>query len=345
MIRSFIHKLTHWEYWPYQVIYIPIAFQWLYYSLRSGSLFFFNASNPSFKNGGFYMESKKEIYNLIPQKHYPKTILIKENTGINTIQEEIKENQLHYPIIAKPDIGLRGNAVKKIHNNEELEKYIQKSNFDYLLQEFIPLKNEIGVFYVRFPNEENGKITGIVKKEFLTITGDGNSSIIKLLNQNPRYRLQIKALTAELGDKLHNIPKKGEILNLVPYGNHARGAKFIDASSLKTEKLEVVINNICKEISGFHFGRIDLMFNTIEELEEGKNYSIVEVNGAASEPTHIYDPKHSIFFAWKEIARHIHYMHRISLQNKKRGTNYLNFKDGILQLKLQMQQNNKITNF
>ncbi|KAF2517570.1 D-alanine--D-alanine ligase [Flavobacterium salilacus subsp. salilacus] len=344
-MRSFIYKATHWEYWPYQIIYIPIAFQWLYYSLRSGSLFFFNASNPSFKNGGFFMESKKEIYNLIPQKHYPKTILIKENTAIHIVQKEIKQNQFSYPIIAKPDIGLRGNAVKKIHNEQELEKYIQKSNFDYLIQEFIPLKNEIGIFYVRFPNQENGKITGIVKKEFLTITGDGNSTIIKLLNQNPRYKLQIKALTAELGNKLFEIPEKGKILNLVPYGNHARGAKFIDADSMKTEKLEIVINNICKQISGFHYGRIDLMYNTIQELEEGKNYSIIEVNGAASEPTHIYDPKHSIFFAWKEIARHIHYMYKISLQNKKKGTSYLDFKDGVLQLKLQLQQNNKITNF
>ncbi|WP_367268991.1 D-alanine--D-alanine ligase [uncultured Flavobacterium sp.] len=291
------------------------------------------------------MESKKEIYDLIPQEYYPKTILIKENSDINSIKVEMNQNQLSYPLIAKPDIGLRGNAVKKIHDEQELREYIQKSDFDYLLQNFIPYKNEVGIFYVRFPNEKNGKITGIVKKEFLAITGNGTSTIIELLNENPRYKLQIKTLKAEYGDKLLEVPKKGEELNLVPYGNHARGAKFIDASNLKTEKLETIIDTMCKNISGFYFGRIDLMYNNFSELESGENYSIVEVNGAASEPTHIYDPKHSIFFAWKEIARHIHYMHQISLQNKKRGSTYLDFKEGMSQYKLQMLQNNKITNF
>jgi hypothetical protein len=37
----------------------------------------------------------------------------------------------------------------------------------------IPFKNEVGIFYVRYPNEEKGKITGIVSKEFLIVTGNG----------------------------------------------------------------------------------------------------------------------------------------------------------------------------
>jgi hypothetical protein len=44
------------------------------------------------------------------------------------------------------------------------------------------------------------------------------------------------------------------------------------------------------------------MYNTIEELEQGINFAVVELNGAASGPTHIYDPKHSLFFCWKECV-------------------------------------------
>jgi hypothetical protein len=33
-----------------------------------------NASNPTIKNGGFIMVSKKAIYNLIPQKYYPMSL-------------------------------------------------------------------------------------------------------------------------------------------------------------------------------------------------------------------------------------------------------------------------------
>jgi hypothetical protein len=59
--------------------------------------------------------------------------------------------------------------------------------------------------------------------------------------------------------------------------------------------------------SGFYFGRLDVMYNTVEELEQGINFSIVELNGAASEPTHIYDPKHSLFCM--ERTRASHYVH------------------------------------
>jgi hypothetical protein len=33
-----------------------------------------------------------------------------------------------------------------------------------------------------------------------------------------------------------------------------------------------------------------------------KNFFVVELNGAASEPTHIYDPKHSLFFRMEGIS-------------------------------------------
>ena len=61
------------------------------------------------------MESKKEIYNLIPQQYYPKTELIKEGTALEEIVNTIQVSKIKYPLIAKPDIGLRGSGVKKIN--------------------------------------------------------------------------------------------------------------------------------------------------------------------------------------------------------------------------------------
>lgn len=291
------------------------------------------------------MESKKEIYDLIPPQYYPKTELIKENTAFAEIQNIITTSGIQYPMIAKPDIGLRGSAVKKIDSHNDLKAYAEKANFDYLVQDLIPYPNEIGVFYVRYPHEKEGRVTGIVAKEFLIIIGDGVSDIEHLLKQDPRYEMQLKALQREYGAKLNEIPQLGEKINLVPYGNHARGAKFIDGCDWITPKLNAVMNEICLQIDGFYFGRIDLMYNTLEELEEGKNFSIVELNGAASEPTHIYDPKHSIFFAWKELIRHIRYMYEISVENHKKGAPYLNYKDGMEQYRLHNRQSAKIINF
>ena len=290
-------------------------------------------------------ESKKQIYNLIPPQYYPKTDLILEGTPFTQVLEKVKTLGLQFPLIAKPDIGLRGSAVKKIDDETMLKTYSEKANFDYLLQDLIPFANEIGVFYVRYPHEKHGRITGIVAKEFLIVTGDGYSTIETLLLRNPRHAMQLKALQKEYGNQLQTVLPKGKERNLVPYGNHIRGAKFIDGSHRITTKLTQVIDEMCLQVPGFYFGRLDLMYNTFDELEAGKNFAVVELNGAASEPTHIYDPKHSLFFGWKELIRHIRYMYEISVANHKNGTPYLTHKVGMQQYRNHLEQSNKILSF
>ncbi|WP_317128592.1 ATP-grasp domain-containing protein [Flavobacterium sangjuense] len=291
------------------------------------------------------MDSKIEIYDLIPKQFYPTTKFVKEKIPFDEVETLLETSKINFPFIVKPDIGLRGSAVKKVSNLEELKAYHNKANFDYLVQDLIPYENEVGIFYVRFPYEKHGQLTGIVAKEFLIIEGDGCSTIEELLKANPRYELQLKALEKEYGSQLKTILANGEKRNLVPYGNHARGAKFLDYSHLISAELTKAIDEMCLQIPEFYFGRMDLMYNTWEELEQGKNFSIVELNGAASEPTHIYDPKHSLFFAWKELARHISYMFRISVENHKRGFPYLSHKVGMEQYRLHLEQSNKIVKF
>lgn len=340
-----LHKIKHWEYWPYQIVYLPVYFQYLYYAIKAKSFFFFNASNPTIKNGGFFMESKKEIYDLIPEEYYPKTLLFQEKTSLKEVKERIKTHQLVYPLIAKPDIGLRGTAVKKINTEEELINYISRANFNFLIQELIPFENEIGLFYVKLPNQEKGTITGIVQKEFMIIKGNGKNTIKEHLEKDPRYLFQIETLEKEYKEKLNTILTENESINLVPYGNHCRGTKFIDASHRITPKLIDTFNSICSKIDGFHFGRMDIMFSSYKELEESRNFQIVELNGAISEPTHMYDPKHSLLYGWKELTRHFKYMYQISINNKKNGCQYLTFKEGIKEFKKHQEYYDTILKF
>ena len=344
-IRLFVHKLTNWEYWPYQVLYTPVYFQYLYYVVRTKSFFFFNASNPTIKNGGFFMESKKEIYDLIPQEYYPKTLLFKSKVELNIVLKDIEENGIKFPLIAKPDIGLRGTAVKKLDSIEDLQLYIKNATFDFIIQDLIPYENEIGLFYVKLPNKEKGILTGIVAKEFLILKGNGKNTVRELLEKDPRFELQIPALEKEFPLVIDTILEENKILNLVPYGNHCRGTKFVDASHEITPKMIETFNEICSKIDGFHFGRMDIMYKNYADLELGKNFQIVEINGAISEPTHMYDPKHSLLYGWKELTRHFHYMYLISKANKKNGAKYLTFKEGVNEFKNHHKHYDKILDF
>jgi hypothetical protein len=298
------------------------------------SFFFFNTSNPHINNGGFLMESKKAIYDLVPAEYYPATLLFQTGASAEKIMLEVKKNQLAFPLIAKPDIGMKGLSVKKVHDEAELIAYAQSSKVNFLVQAFVSFSQEVGIFYYRYPDEPVGHISGIVQKEFLAVKGDGISTITELLLKDRRYILQLPVLQKTYGTELNNILKEGEEHLLVPYGNHARGAKFIDISYLADEKLTRTIDEVCNKVKGFYFGRLDIKYNSWEELKQGKNFSIIELNGAGSEPTHIYDPKHSIFFAWKEIIRHWNILFRISrINHRLLKKPYMNIPQGLQMLR------------
>ncbi|MFM9951426.1 MAG: D-alanine--D-alanine ligase [Saprospiraceae bacterium] len=328
-LQQKIHRLLHWEYWPYAAVYYPILPIWLYYSLKARSLFFFNAANPTIKNGGMAMESKKEIYDLIPAKFIPKTILAGSNECIEVIFKRTLDAGISFPMIAKPDIGMKGLGVSEIQDVQQLADYQKKIDKDFLLQELITYPNEIGIFYVRIPGEKIGKITGIVSKVFLTVTGNGKDTIVDLIKQKPRSSFQLPGLKRTYGDYLNTVLPPGEKFILVPFGSHTRGSMFLDATAMLNGKLLQTMDKVCNEVPGFYFGRLDIRFTTYEELSEGKNFSIIEINGAGSEPTHMYDPAHSIFFGWKEIVRHWKLLYQISLANNKKGHPYLSYSAGI----------------
>jgi hypothetical protein len=331
--RPFFIRLFNWEYWSFNAVYGWIMPVWICLAVRARSFFFFSAANPAIEYGGFLMESKKKIYDIMPSRYYPKTIYFFVDTGIEKVLEQLRELSFEYPLIGKPDIGGKGRGVKKLHNEDELINYARSSPLDYLVQEFATQPNEVGVFYYRYPAEEDGRISGIVRKELLGVTGNDTSTIRELLGQDKRFILQLPVLEKMYGNGLDEILAAGEQKELVPYGNHVRGAKFLDDSHRADEVFTKSMDAICKQVKGFYYGRLDIRYNTWEELRQGKNISIIEVNGAGSEPTHMYDPKHSLFFAWKEIIRHWVILWRISRSNHKNGIPYLTQKQGMQMLK------------
>lgn len=116
----------------------------------------------------------------------------------------------------------------------------------------------------------------------------GTNTIHELIEQNTRFTLQLDTLKRKFGEKLNDVLPNDEMLNLVPFGNHVRGSKFTDVIHWINEKLTKTVNDNCLQIHDFYFGRLDIMFQSREDLEQGKNFSIIELNGARSEPTHIF---------------------------------------------------------
>ena len=66
----------------------------------------------------------------------------------------------------------------------------------------------------------------------------------------------------------------------------------------------------------------------MKDLNKGKNFKILELNGAKSEPAHIYQPGASLFKAYNVLFYHWKEMYQIARTNYENGTPYPNFKKG-----------------
>ena len=323
-VRSpFFIRLRSWEYWPFAVVYIPVFVYWLWLSLRARSLFFFSAGNPSIESGGLLGESKIDILDKISDAFKPKTLFIPRSMHIQEVFDQAMDAQLTFPIIAKPNAGERGWRVEKIEHWEDLVNYMQSSPVDFILQEYVDYSLELGVFYYRMPNEPRGRISSIVQKAFLSVTGNGRDCIETLIRQNDRALLQLDALRAKYGDELERMPAPGETVLLMPIGNHSRGTTFLDANYLITPELERLFDRISADIDGFYFGRYDLRCRNVADLYAGKHIRILELNGAGAEPAHIYQPGFSLWTAWGVLLHHWRVLYDISHENHRRGVSYM----------------------
>ena len=310
-----IKKLFNWEYWPTPMFYIPNIPFAFYHAIKAKNLVFYTAVNPTIENSGIGTESKYKTMQLIPKEYLPITIFHKANSSIETTLYKIKKLKISYPLIAKPDIGFRGFLVEKIENENELIKYLEKYPIDILVQEFLTEKNECGIFYLRFPDDYRGKITSITLKEFLHIVGDGVHTIDELILLDKRAKNYIDVIKKNTMIPLDTILDKGLKVQLSEIGNHSKGTQFINGNHLISKKLEETITHLNKQVDGWFYGRIDIKYNSFEDLENG-NFKILELNGILAEPTHIYDASKTNYLqALKEMRVHWKQLYKIARIN------------------------------
>lgn len=249
-------------------------------------------------------------------------------TDGESVWAQLLQAGFRFPLVGKPDIGGRGRGVKILRSAEDIIAYARKATLDFHVQEFIEYPNEVGIYYYRIPGQEKGQLTGIVSKQFLTVTGNGKDSLHTLMKNDKRGVMYLSSLENMHRGNLDRIPVDGEVVMLSQIGNHARGSKFLDRSEWIDEQLTDTIDALSKRIPDFYYGRFDIRYNSLEELKRGEKFMIIELNGAGAEPTHMYDPRHSLFFAIREISRHWNILCTISILNHRNGVPYPTYSQG-----------------
>jgi hypothetical protein len=330
--RRFWIRLSNWEYWPIYIFNIPVVFTWLWHALKSRNLFFFTLTNPGIETGGFFGESKSSILSHIPDEFKPTTLLLKRPIDENTLEETISRAGITFPVIAKPEIGERGWLISRIDSLDELKSYLKAHPVDFILQTYIDWPLELSIMVHTMPDGSGAKVTSICEKNFLSVRGDGISTVEQLILAQDRALLQYEKLRHKLGDDIYEVLAPGEYLLLEAIGNHCRGTMFLDRSHQIDDHIQHHMIQLLSTMPGVYYGRFDMRVASWESLRNGKDIRVLEFNGASSDPAHIYQPGFSLFRAYRDIFYHWRVMYDIASQNRKSGIKPVSFKKMVSEL-------------
>jgi hypothetical protein len=320
--KDILYKITHWETWHYVVKYIPLTPVWIWYCIRSRNPWFFNSSNPTLSFGGFEGEGKKEMYEQLPPGTYPRTIYISPSLSFQELEDYLLEHQFVYPFIVKPDVGMMGFMVRKISNREQLKKYHDTLPVQYIVQTLVDYPIEVAIFYYRLPDQKRGTVSGMLKKEPAYVVGNGRNTLLELMEADRNIRFKLEDIKTRNQEQLNRILPEGERFNLSLASNRSQGGLVEGIDHEIDENLQRQLDNWSHYSGKFYYGRYDIKCATVESLKQGKDFYILEFNGAGAGIQHISANNYSLFTALSIILRHWKMMFRISRYNRRNGVKH-----------------------
>jgi hypothetical protein len=261
------------------------------------------------------------MYELLPEVFYPKTVYVHPGDDFNDVKKMIGQNGFAYPFIVKPDIGMKGLLFRKIDSERELQTYHEKNIVDYIIQDLVDYPLEVSVFYYRYPHSPKGMITGFVQKELMDVFGDGKSTLWELILSHPKARHRPEEMKIKHEENLQEVIPRGERYILTYAANLNRGAKFTNLHHLIDNDLLTIFDAISHQAK-FYYGRYDIKCESVEDLKQGKNFTILEFNGSGAEPNHVYNAGFSLFGAYRVFLHHWKVLYQISKYNKQHGIPY-----------------------
>ena len=314
--------ISPFEFWPGWLFYAPVVAQWIWLGLRYGDMSLPTAANPSIETGGLCGERKTEILDQItgPARDWvaPYVTLL---AGRDDPLAAAEASGFTWPMVLKPDIGCNGTGVRLVASRAALAQAVSEfpRGVTLLLQQYVGGPGEAGLFYIRYPDEACGRLTSATIKLQPAVVGNGRSTLEQLVRADPRAGRVPHLYFGRLASRLAEVPPAGDVVPLVFTGNHCKGSVFLNGADIVTPALTQQVDRIARAIPNFHFGRVDIRFTSEAALKLGQGFTIIEVNGAGSEATHIWDARCTLREAYASQFRHYRAAWEIGRINRSRG--------------------------
>jgi len=326
-------KILDRGYWVSQHFYWQSMCHYLANGVRFKSMTYFSACNPAIALGGMLHDRKTDIYSLLPKHIVPFTSVIASRSDA---EEMMQQNNLSFPVIIKPNVGLKGFKVYKINCIKEFSIFFDANDVserEWLLQEYLDHEQEFSVLFYKYPLEKSFGISSLVNKEYPFVVGDGKTTLGKLIKKYKNPFLQKTSILKKYENDLNDIVPEGKKIILDYIGNYSRGAKFYSLMDKVDSEMSEMLADLFKEVKGLNFFRIDFKANSISSFKEG-HFKVLEINGMKSEPLHIYDPKSQFLTNVKVIKEHWGIISKLTKQQQSLAIELPSFKQGLKSLRL-----------
>ena len=100
---------------------------------------------------------------------------------------------------------MKGLLFRKIENEKDLRYYHSQMPVEYIVQELVAYDMEISVFYYRYPDQQKGVITGFIQKELMEVTGNGQQTVLQLIQAHPKARFREAEMRAKHAGHLSTV--------------------------------------------------------------------------------------------------------------------------------------------
>ncbi|MBC7512890.1 MAG: hypothetical protein H7234_00455 [Herminiimonas sp.] len=314
------------ERMPKWLICIPLACQWAWLALRYRSATLPSAANPAITAGGLVGEGKLEYFRDMGPVARRATapycaILAGTITSDPQLQRAMRQAGLHFPVIAKPDLGLCGHGVRLVNDMAALQCYLDAfpCGETFVLQTYLPQAGEAGIFYARDPDSGHARIIGLALRHFPQVAGDGLKSVAQLCAEDARLRRLHGSARHQAPAASTRIPAAGEVVRLATIGSTRVGGLYRDGGACITPALLAAIDAIARDMPSFYCGRFDVRFDSLQALAAGRGFTIMEINGAGSEAIQAWDPDIGILRGLRMIFAKQRTLFAIGAAMRKRG--------------------------
>lgn len=296
-------------------------------------------ANYALDHGEIGLSSKLDTQHAFDQRFFLPSALVSHTLSVIEKEQLIRgfAEEHQFPLILKSNLGSVGKGIVKLKSDADIERNAPLLLGDYIIQKFTEFDYECGVFYIRLNGK--AKITGINKKHFPSVVGNGQDTIQQLAEKHHRHTAHWDSFLQELDTS--EVLAAGKEKRLSFIGSHTLGCKFTDDTHLLTPDLEAKIFELFETQPGFNFGRVDVKSADEAAFQRGE-FVVIEVNGVASLPTHMFDPKFSVWQAYNIFFEHAKYLARIARENRHQEMELMSYGEVIAKVKQNAQTLNAV---